>query len=217
MKKNLGLIAVKLVERYLFFVGGEWFWGGVHQVGVCITWWSTLLVTKELDSKAKDINIAIIDADAYCEAYYLKKAQVFIVLRRDIQYQAEKKARAKTDPKNFLSHEYHNFLNIFLKKNSETLSPNQMYDHKIHLEDEQKPGHLPLYKISFKELDVVKRYHDFYSAKKFIQASLASYSFLVLFVKKQGGEILFYINYKKLNTIMKKDYYLIPLIKKTLA
>ena len=33
MKKKLGLNAVRLVERYSFFVGGWWFWG------VCIIEW----------------------------------------------------------------------------------------------------------------------------------------------------------------------------------
>lgn len=34
MNKNLGLIAVNLVEWYSFFVSGWWFWG-VHHVVIC--------------------------------------------------------------------------------------------------------------------------------------------------------------------------------------
>ena len=67
------------------------------------------------------------------------------------------------------------------------------------------------------ELDTIKQYLDFYLAKKFIQVSLASYSSPVLFVKKLRGGIRFYIDYRKLNTIIKKDYYSILLIKKTLV
>ena len=39
---------------------------------------------KILEFKAKDIDIAMIGADAYCIACCLKKAQVFIVSMRDI-------------------------------------------------------------------------------------------------------------------------------------
>ena len=41
---------------------------------------------KKSDSKAKDINIAIINADAYCATCCLKGAQVFAVSMRDIEY-----------------------------------------------------------------------------------------------------------------------------------
>ena len=55
--------------------------------------------TKTSEPKAKDIDITMIGADAYCAACHLKGAQVFVISMRDIKYQAEKEARAKTDPK----------------------------------------------------------------------------------------------------------------------
>ena len=71
--------------------------------------------------------------------------------------------------------------------------------------------------MSPEELDAVKRYLDSHLAKGFIQASSASYSSPVLFVKKPGGGIQFCVDYRRLNTITKKDRYLIPLIEETLA
>lgn len=38
-----------------------------------------------------------------------------------------------------------------------------------------------------------------------------------LFVKKPRGGIWFWVDYRRLNTITKKDHYLIPLIEETLA
>ena len=55
--------------------------------------------TKKSDLKAKNIDIAIIGADAYCEACRLKGAQIFAVSMRDIQYQTEKEVRAETNLK----------------------------------------------------------------------------------------------------------------------
>ena len=172
---------------------------------------------KTSEPKTKDIDIAMIGADAYRAACRLKGAQVFAVSMKDIQYQAEKEARAETNPKSVVPQEYYNFLDVFSKKNSDTLLSHQKYDHKIYLEEEQKPSHAPLYKMSPKELDAVKHYLNSHLVKRFIQASLASYSLLVLFVKKSAGGIRFCVDYKKLNAITKKDRYPIPLIEETLA
>jgi hypothetical protein len=65
-----------------------------------------------------------------------------------------------------------------------------------------------------------KRIRDYvttYFSKGFIIINLAPYVTLILFVKKPGGGICFYINYRKLNVITKKDTHLIPLIKETLV
>ena len=173
--------------------------------------------TKTSEPKAKDIDIAMIGADAYRAACHLKRAQVFAISMRDIQYQAEKEARAETDPKSVVPQEYHDFLDVFSKIDSDTFFPHRKYDHKIHLEEEQKPGHTPLYKMSPEKLDIVKRYLDSHLAKGFIQASSASYFSPVFFVKKPGGGIRFCIDYRRLNAITKKDRYPIPLIEETLA
>ena len=51
--------------------------------------------TIKSEPKAKDIDIAMIGADAYRAACRLKGAQVFAVSMRDIQYQAEKKPKLR--------------------------------------------------------------------------------------------------------------------------
>ena len=75
-----------------------------------------ILATKKSDLKAKDIDIAIIGADAYCVACRLKRAQIFALSMKDIQYQVEKEARAETNPRSIVPQEYHDFLDIFSKK-----------------------------------------------------------------------------------------------------
>lgn len=47
--------------------------------------------------KAKDINIAIIDVDVYYVTRRSKKAQVFAILIKNIEYQVEKELRARTN------------------------------------------------------------------------------------------------------------------------
>ena len=115
---------------------------------------------EQLASSTKEVDIAMICANTYCAPCHLKKAQVFAVSLKDLQYQAKKEARAEIDPKSVVLEEHHDFLDVFSKKNSDILSPYQKYDHKIQLEKEQKSGHTPLSKIFFKELDTVKCYLD---------------------------------------------------------
>ena len=162
------------------------------------------------------VDVAIIDTDTYYTVCILKNAQVFAVSMRELEFQEAKKAKPKSDPKHIVAEEYHNFWDVFSKKYSDTLPFYWKYDHKIILEEEQKHGHTPLYKISLEELDIVKYYLNLHLVEKFIQASSAPYLSPVLFVKKSGREIRFCVNYQRLNIITKKDWYPISLIKETL-
>lgn len=76
---------------------------------------------KRSSPKAQDIDIAMISADTYCVTWCLNGDQVFAVSIKDIQYQAEKEARAETNPKSVMSKKYYNFPDVFLKKISDTL------------------------------------------------------------------------------------------------
>jgi hypothetical protein len=68
-----------------------------------------------------------------------------------------------------------------------------------------------------KELKVVKKYLVKNLDKGFIKPSQVLFIALVLFIKKLDGLLRFYIDYRKLNLLIKKDRYLLPLIDKTLA
>ena len=52
--------------------------------------------------------------------------------------------------------------------------------------------------------------------KNFIRVSNSPTAAPILFVKKSGGGIYFYINYQALNEITRKDHYPLPLIRETL-
>ena len=52
--------------------------------------------------------------------------------------------------------------------------------------------------------------------KGFITPNQASYTLPILFILKKNGSLYFYIDYYKLNALIKKDRYLLPLIKETL-
>ena len=84
----------------------------------------------------KEVDIAMISANAYSTACKLKKARVFAVSIKDLEYQREKGARPETNPKTVIPEEYYNLLDVFSKKNLDTLLFRQKYDHKIIVEEE---------------------------------------------------------------------------------
>jgi hypothetical protein len=105
----------------------------------------------------------------------------------------------------------------FSKAASDTLPPRRPYDHKIELEADHNLGHGPLYSQTTEELVVMKQYLLDNLDKGFIVPSQAPYSSPVLFVKKPNGSLRFCIDFRKLNTITRKDRYPLPLIDETLA
>ncbi len=83
----------------------------------------------------KEVDVIMIGVDAYYAACRLKRAQVFAISMRDLEYQAKKEARPKTDSKSIVPEEYHDLLDVFSKKNSNTLFLHQKYDHKMILKE----------------------------------------------------------------------------------
>lgn len=77
----------------------------------------------------------MIDTDTYCLACKFKKAQILVVLMRNLELQAKKKTRLEIDVKSVILNKYHNFLDIFLKINSDTFSFHQKYDCEIILKE----------------------------------------------------------------------------------
>jgi hypothetical protein len=63
----------------------------------------------------------------------------------------------------------------------------------------------------------MRDYVTIYLSKGFIIISSVPYTAPILFVKKPGGGICFYIDNRKLNTITKKNAHPIPFIEETLA
>lgn len=55
---------------------------------------------------------------------------------KNIQYQVMKKVRNKTDPKNIILEKYYNYLDIFLKKDSNIFFSYRKYYYKIYLKEE---------------------------------------------------------------------------------
>lgn len=71
--------------------------------------------------------------------------------------------------------------------------------------------------MSNEELQLIKKYLKKYLTKDFIKLNFAFYSSFILFVRKLSDELRFCVNYKKLNTIIKKNRYSLFLISEIIA
>ncbi len=67
------------------------------------------------------------------------------------------------------------------------------------------------------KLQKVKKYLIKYLNKKFISFSSALYASLILFIEKKDGSLRFCVNYRKLNDLIKRNRYSLPLINETLT
>ena len=57
------------------------------------------------------------------------KNKLNVISMKDIKYQLNKMAKIPTDPKTVILEKYHEFLDVFLKEASDTLSPHLKYNH----------------------------------------------------------------------------------------
>ncbi|KAI9041139.1 reverse transcriptase family protein [Aspergillus affinis] len=95
---------------------------------------------------------------------------------------------------------------------SDTLPPRRENDHQIELTDKNTLGYSPLYRYSAKELEAIKTYLVKNLHKGFIVSSAAPFGSPVLMAAKPGGSLRFCVDYRKLNSITKKNRYPLPLM-----
>ena len=165
------------------------------------------------------VDIHAISASQFKQEYRQAPREcIFAITFQDIQDHRAKDIKPNVDPLTILPEEYHKYADVFSKAASNELPPHRPYDHAIHLDgDRNQLGYTPLRRMSEEELREVKRYLDDNLKKGFIDASAASMASPILFVRKPNGGLRFCVDYRKLNSMTKKDRYPLPLIDETLA
>jgi len=94
------------------------------------------------------------------------------------------KITPSVDSVTLLPLEYHDFLDVFSRELTNTLSERRLYDYKIQLQKNKTSTFEPLYDMSQDELRVLKKYLKNNLIKDFIQASSSFAISSILFVKK---------------------------------
>ena len=169
---------------------------------------------------SKPFDLAFIGGAPFVHLAKKRKADIFAISMQDIEYQLNKTTKPPTDPKTVVPTEYHDLIDVFSKDVSDTLRPYGKYNHRIKLlkdKDLGDLGHSALRGMSVPQLKFVKKFLEENLKKGFIEASSAPCSSPILLAKKPGGGIRFCVDYRKLNSLTKKDAYPLPLIAETIA
>ena len=74
-----------------------------------------------------------------------------------------------------------------------------------------------IYSLLGYKLEQIKKYLNEHLKKEFIVFNYASFISFILFIKKSNEGLRFYVNYRKLNAIIKRNRYFILLINEILT
>jgi hypothetical protein len=134
-----------------------------------------------------------------------------------IKYNHNKKVEPDIDPTIILFPEYLNFTDIFSKIDTDILPEYNPTNFFFTLRDRAKYKDSRGYPLILLEDKRMRDYVTMYLSKGFIAMSSVFYAAPILFVKKLDGGICFCVDYRKLNTITKKNTHPIPFIEEILV
>ena len=106
--------------------------------------------------------------------------------------------------------DYYNYVNVFNILQTNILSSYRFYNHKLKFVKRTNKNALfksRIYLILELKFKQIKRYLNEH-LKKIIMSSYTSFESLVLFVEKSNKKLRFYVDYKKLNVIIKRNRFL---------
>ena len=107
--------------------------------------------------------------------------------------------------------EYQQWLHLFRDEaTTKALPKHQTWDHEIKLEPGTQPTFRPIYALSEKELQELRKYLDENLKKGFIKKSESPAGYPILFVPKKDGSLRLCVDYRDLNRITIKNRYPLP-------
>ena len=107
---------------------------------------------------------------------------------------------------------YRRHQSVFSEEGACRLPPSRVEDMAIEFK-EDSPDQLDCrtYPLSQKEIGILRQSLDEDLAKGYIRHGTSSYVSPIFFIpKKDGGELRMVIDYRKLNDLVKKDFYPLP-------
>ena len=107
--------------------------------------------------------------------------------------------------------EYRAWKDLFREEVTAAVLPiHQPWDHEIKLEPGKQPTFGPIYALSEKELEALRKYLDENMKKGFIRKSQSPAGYPILFVPMKDGTLRLCVDYRKLNNITVKNRYPLP-------
>ena len=179
---------------------------------------------KVLPTNLPKIDITVVGAVAF--HYYIrrKNMEVFTISLYKIDYLIKsRKSNLQGDPDSDLIEQrlptcYTGYEDAFSKDALDQMPPTRTCDHRIDLEEGTMPkdviGYTPLWKQTTEELEAAKQYIVENLNKGFIALGNVPFASPFLTARKPRGGLRFCVDYQKLNVVIKKDRYPLPLVDK---
>ncbi|QRV96463.1 Retrotransposable element Tf2 protein [Ceratobasidium sp. AG-Ba] len=108
---------------------------------------------------------------------------------------------------------YQMYADVFTEGEMTELPPHRPFDISIDLKPGAVPRHGPIYSVSVKEDEELKKNINNQLAAGHIRLSKSPMASPVIFVKKKNGKLRMCIDYQKLNDMTIKNAYPLPLVK----
>ena len=138
---------------------------------------------------------------------------IVVITQEELELYRQSK---NVDSITILSSRYHEYLNVYFKKEVDILFSHRAYDYVIHLKKDAQSLVFVLYNMSYNEAQELHRYLNENLNKKFIRVNRFQMIVLVLFVEKFEEELRFCVNYRDLNVIIVRNRYSLSSISKIL-
>ncbi|QRW22541.1 Retrotransposable element Tf2 protein [Rhizoctonia solani] len=106
---------------------------------------------------------------------------------------------------------YQEFAKVFSEEESSKLPPHRPYDIAIELLPDARPRHGPIYSLGPREDAELKETIEKQLKAGLIRPSKSPMASPILFVKKKNGKLRMCVDYRRLNSMTKKNVYPLPL------
>ena len=181
--------------------------------------YDTSVQSLEVPSQMKRNNRISINKSCSCDsAIKYKKCYKFYILKFIKINNVDVLISQKMLNKLFVN--YYNYASVFDKSQANILSSHRFYNHKLKFAKEADKNILfknRIYSILNHKLEQIKKYLNEHLKKRFIIFNYILFASPVLFAEKSNNKLRFYVNYRKLNVIIKRNRYFISLIDEVLT
>ena len=155
----------------------------------------------------KSAFIQEVEEEEYDNQYYVHETIHAMEAQQESQKPREK------IPEELVPAEYHKYLNVFSKKESECMPIRKPWDHAIDLKDTFKPKKGRIIPLLPQEQEEVTMFLDDQLKKGYIRPSKSPQTLPVFFIPKKDGKKHMVQDYRYLNEFTVKDNYPLPLIR----
>ena len=145
-----------------------------------------LALLEASQSKKESLQLAMTGAALFQYLAKQKNIEVFVISMQDINYQLNKNKRPPTNSATRVLKCYHDFLDIFLKEASNTVSAHLKHNHMIKLLSKKDHSQAVMRTMSNEKLVFVKKFLENNLKKGFIEASSALCSSPIMLAVKPG-------------------------------